>query len=383
MNQYTICKVIERSHRQRARALSRGFTLVELLVVIAIIGILVALLLPAIQAAREAARRTQCKDQVKNIALGCLLHADTQKFLPSGGWGRKWSADPNRGFGKNQPGSWAYNILTYIEEAALHDLGKGTTVGTPQYRQALTTLNTTPVEIFYCPSRRPPNVYPSQMPGMSTEHAFLTNVATTTGIAKSDYAINSGASRQWDNVDNWLEPGSYAAAAVANWTLTNVCDKAAPIEIRVNFVHCQTGVSYYRSQVKTSQIIDGTSKTYLVGEKYLWPEGYNGWVNVGDHLSENQGIYSGMEWDNHRVAHMPVGTSWPPSGGSTPADEDYYQPRQDTGGFPNNGAFGSAHPGGLNMAMCDGSVQTISYDIDPIAHRYMAMRFDGETIVNP
>ena len=68
---------------------TKGFTLVELLVVIAIIGILVALLLPAIQAAREAARRTQCKDNLKNIGLAILNHADSKKVFPTGGitWG--------------------------------------------------------------------------------------------------------------------------------------------------------------------------------------------------------------------------------------------------------------------------------------------------------
>ena len=49
---------------------------------IAIIGILIALLLPAVQSAREAARRTQCKNHVKQLALGCLLHVDSHKFLP-------------------------------------------------------------------------------------------------------------------------------------------------------------------------------------------------------------------------------------------------------------------------------------------------------------
>src|SRR5207247_2399863 len=102
-----------------------AFTLVELLVVIAIIGILVALLLPAIQAAREAARRSQCKNHLKQLALGCLLHVDTHKFLPSGGWNDQYTADANMGFGGRQPGSWYFSVLPYIEEGTVHDLNKG------------------------------------------------------------------------------------------------------------------------------------------------------------------------------------------------------------------------------------------------------------------
>ena len=64
-----------------------GFTLVELLAVITIIGILIALLLPAVQAAREAARQTQCKNNLKQLALGCLQHEQVQGYLPTGGWG--------------------------------------------------------------------------------------------------------------------------------------------------------------------------------------------------------------------------------------------------------------------------------------------------------
>jgi prepilin-type N-terminal cleavage/methylation domain-containing protein len=100
----------------------QGFTLVELLVVIAIIGMLVALLLPAVQ----AARRTQCANQLKQMALGCLLHEEAFKQLPTGGWAWYWSGDPDRGVDQRQPGGWSYIILPYIEhDVRLRSLGGG------------------------------------------------------------------------------------------------------------------------------------------------------------------------------------------------------------------------------------------------------------------
>ena len=83
-----------------------GFTLVELLVVIAIIGILIALLLPAVQAAREAARQSQCKNNLKQLALGCLNHENAYKQFPTNGWGYSWVGDADRGFDWRQPGGW-------------------------------------------------------------------------------------------------------------------------------------------------------------------------------------------------------------------------------------------------------------------------------------
>ena len=91
----------------------RGFTLVELLVVIAIIGILIALLLPAVQAAREAARRMQCTNNLKQLALACHNHHDTNGELPSG-----TMCDPSRGsFGF----SWIAQVLPHIEMESLYD----------------------------------------------------------------------------------------------------------------------------------------------------------------------------------------------------------------------------------------------------------------------
>jgi prepilin-type N-terminal cleavage/methylation domain-containing protein len=59
-----------------------GFTLVELLAVIAIVGVLIGLLLPAVQTARESARRSSCQGNLKQMALGVLLFADVNGRLP-------------------------------------------------------------------------------------------------------------------------------------------------------------------------------------------------------------------------------------------------------------------------------------------------------------
>ncbi len=100
-----------------------GFTLVELLVVITIIGILISLLLPAVQSAREAARATQCSNNIRQMAVACLHHTEAQGHFPTGGWGWRWAGDPNRGFNHRQPSGWHYNILPYLEQETLHQLG--------------------------------------------------------------------------------------------------------------------------------------------------------------------------------------------------------------------------------------------------------------------
>jgi prepilin-type N-terminal cleavage/methylation domain-containing protein/prepilin-type processing-associated H-X9-DG protein len=358
-----------------------GFTLVELLVVIAIIGILVALLLPAVQAAREAARRTQCKNNLKQLSLGCLLHQDTQKSLPSGGWGDFYTADANMGFGPRQPGSWYYNILPYIEEGAVHDANKGLTVQpiASGVQQATILLNTTPIAAFHCPSRRPAKVYPI----VFTTLKLQPWVQTQSAIVKGDYAANAGDSFIGAGDDyngkKMVQPdvGDYPALKNTVWSNTN--DKK-------NFPEqYQTGVIYYRSEVSGKKIPDGTSSTYLIGEKFLTPERYEAASADPPGYGDNQGAYVGFEWDNERRAWAPKfagDTAGLPNSG---IDENCFIPRQDTIGVdcPNVFAFGSAHAGAMNMAMCDGSVQAISYDIDPLTHRYRANRLDGEVAASP
>ncbi len=95
----------------------------ELLVVITIIGILIGLLLPAVQSARESGRRTQCANNLKQLTLGARQHETAHTYFPTGGWANTWSGDPNYGTGQTQPGGWTYNILPFIEQQPVHDMG--------------------------------------------------------------------------------------------------------------------------------------------------------------------------------------------------------------------------------------------------------------------
>ena len=72
----------------------RGFTLVELLVVIGVIAVLLALLMPALAKARESARRTQCLSNVRQLTVGWLgyAHANKGQILSAETWNNGWAS---------------------------------------------------------------------------------------------------------------------------------------------------------------------------------------------------------------------------------------------------------------------------------------------------
>jgi type II secretory pathway pseudopilin PulG len=320
-----------------------------LLVVIAIIGILVALLLPAIQAAREAARRSQCSNHLKQLALGCLQHHDTHKLLPSGGWSWHWTGDPEMGFGREQPGSWLYHILPFIEEDALFQLGSDGAKDTitAQQRTGAGQRDATPVTILYCPSRRPPRAYPK------TAHPYDMYNATAPSplqMSLSDYAGNVGPSTGNSKPEN-SQLGLKASGGP---------DPNIPMPSNFAWhplLAHQQGVMYGGSLVQIRQITDGTSKTYICGEKYHNPAAYE---DCSDY-TDTEGAWTGNNDDTLRTGHL--------------------QPTQDQMGLRPQDyvAFGSAHPGIFQMAWCDGSVSALSFDIELKLHRENCSRGDKES----
>lgn len=348
-----------------ARAARLGFTLVELLVVIAIIGILVALLLPAVQQAREAARRSQCQNHLKQIGVGFLNYESSKKSLPGAGFSPWFVGDPQMGAGRKQPGGWMYQILPYIEEQAVYDLpndGSKTTV-TPAQKAGAKKMQETPITVFNCPSRRPAKAQDFKLPASWTP--FNSDALTST--ARGDYAANSGdcvwgPNKYYKTGQETPDDDKDDTFSDPDLTWLFMPDYPAKIDAYSNWpsIKGQTGINFEGAEIKVSQIPDGTTKTYMVGEKHLNPDSYDsdGTVDGGD----NHSYFQGFDWDVNR---------W--------ATKDW-MPRQDTPGLNYYQGFGSVHPGIWYVVMCDGAVRAFTFDIEVSIHKRLSNRLDGQAV---
>jgi prepilin-type N-terminal cleavage/methylation domain-containing protein len=325
---------------------NRGFTLVELLVVIAIIGILISLLMPAVQSAREAGRRLSCINNLKQIGLAVLNHENATKRFPTGGWGWKWVGDPDRGNSQNQPGGWAYNILPFLEQNNLHNLCMG--LKGPNKYDAAADMIDMPLPEFICPSRRTAMRYPYH-PGISPQTFNATSTSTS---SRTDYAVNRGDFF----VDRIEGPTSYEDTYF-KWPDTTQI----------------TGISFIRSMIKATDITDGQSNTYLIGEKYINPLDYSTGRDPGDDSS----ICQGDDYDNARFvghAHFIIKNN------QSVIEDVPVPPVKDMRTYSDSFCFGSAHPSTWQVSLCDGSVHTVNYDIDSELHRRLGNRCDGQLV---
>ena len=334
--------------RNRGNRQDAGFTLVELLVVIAIIGMLVGLLLPAVQQAREAARQMQCGNNLKNMGLATLNHESTNQFFPTAGWHYQYGGDPDRGFGKNQPGGWTFVLLPFLEQNAIFQLPADGDPESPNKDQ-IAHLQEHPIPIFNCPSRRACKCYPGSNANIRNANfgALTKDADGRASWGKTDYAANYGGKHASCDTDrDAIAPANYAKgteyAKNRSWPNTT-----------------GNGVILTLGAVRIGEIRDGTTNTYLIGEKYLIPDYYE---IYGDYSDDN-GLYIGTDCDLVRMTYQSTA----------------HQPLQDRAGFGKfSFAFGSCHAGAFGMAMCDGSAQRVSYSIDLETHYLLGVRNDGK-----
>ncbi|MBX3435794.1 MAG: DUF1559 domain-containing protein [Pirellulales bacterium] len=298
---------------------------------------MIQLMLPAVQSAREAARKTQCANNLRQIALACLQHEGSVRRLPSAGWHFHWIGEPERGSGVDQPGSWAYGILGHLEQQSLRDLGSGLT-GMDR-TEALIQRTETPVSVFLCPSRRSSGVlrYTMNQEPLTKGGKLLRPLEFG---AKSDYAANVGDGPDVEFDPMWAGPQTLEEGdGDIEWPKTST-----------DF----TGVIFGRSALRLAQITDGNSSTYLIGEKHIPVAHYL----TGEDPGDNESVYVGFNNDTCRSAAAP--------------------PEHDTGVVMRHNLFGGPHATVWQVALCDGSVHAVSWEIDEEVHRRLGNRADGE-----
>ncbi len=306
------------------RRVESGFTLVELLVVIAIIGILVALLLPAVQAAREAARRMQCTNNLKQIALSLHNYHDTHKMFPYG----------HRGGGGTYPfychnrDTWFHRILPFVEQGATYDAYEAdcanvsaTTSNHVHNISASQPFVRIPLAGFMCPSD-----------------------PASPGFADT-------ASDRWG--------GNYLGC-IGNGTLSTGTGN---------------GMFGYETSTRMASLIDGTSNTMMLSESvqrvrvptvFSWSCAGCYWIG-GAH---GEVTFTAHEGPNTKVPDQNYAcksTSVPQAPCTVNTSTRYNFTR-------------SFHPGGVSMALADGSVRFLSETINLATYYALATREGGEPI---
>jgi prepilin-type N-terminal cleavage/methylation domain-containing protein/prepilin-type processing-associated H-X9-DG protein len=338
-----------------------GFTLVELLVVIAIIGILVALLLPAIQAAREAARRAQCQSNMRQLGVGLLNYESTKKSLPPGGITEGALGTPSKA-------GWTIFILPYIEEQALYDkydFDEKNESTTDQDADGLvnSVVREANVKAFDCPTDEATDVndYPASGPGA--------NVLYNRGTYRGNAGLHTDQNGTFWDSSGQQKDKRYKGE---RGPLPGIGPLYLDPWVAKPLMTTQWCVS---KPVKLKEITDGTTSTVLLGEKA--------------HIARSSRIDPDAEERarRRRTFWAYTYTSYQRSvtfQQTRSIINDYARCMEIGGGDDENvckRSWGSLHPSGFNVTMCDGSVQFISESIDIFLFGAMSTIANGEIIV--
>jgi prepilin-type N-terminal cleavage/methylation domain-containing protein/prepilin-type processing-associated H-X9-DG protein len=338
------------SRKQSAeKRTGRAFTLVELLVVIAIIGVLVALLLPAVQAAREAARRSQCANNLKQLGLGLHNYHDTYKTFPpmaGGTTNPDTSWDPGSWYSNGERHSTFFFILPFMEQKPLYDqIQAGRPEGSmgqirPQGPHSLRAYSLYRVKIpgYLCPS-----------------DTTADRGGWDTATAAISYGVNCGDSSI--GLDGTWNPSIVGA-------------------------QLNRGVFGFRMGTTMADVRDGTSNTLAFSENTTYSPSAHGKVH-GHYVMISAGSFratpnvcmqargpNGTLIGSLPPSHHRDGEAWtsgyPMISGFTTILPPNAPSCANAQGEWQEGIFSpdSYHPGGVNGAMCDGSVRFFSETIN-------------------
>jgi prepilin-type N-terminal cleavage/methylation domain-containing protein len=350
------------------RQRKKGFTLIELLVVIAIIAILIALLLPAVQAAREAARRTQCKNNMKQLALSLHNYHDTNFVFPPGWHGGNGVA-------------WGMQLLPYCEFKPIYNLINfnnlaNSTVGTSPNRnfdQCNLILN-----LFKCPSASDSQtISSSRCSGTGNDFLFRTQTG-----AVANYLANAG-SLLTDGAGPFLPTGIGTAPGNEGGTAGSANPGALEVQISAQVAGAGVldngGVLFEDSRIKISDISDGTTNTALIAEHY------GSTCLTGGGIG-NTNCNSGQV--NSCFAYWANADTYTGGNGATVASDVCFSSVIGVNGNANarvggNGDISSQHEAGAQIALCDGSVRYFSSSTDNGLLTFLCNRGDGQVISLP
>jgi prepilin-type processing-associated H-X9-DG protein len=239
--------------------------------------------------------------------------------------------EPGRGSGKKQPGGWAYSILPYTEQQALFSLGDGL-AGTDAAAAGL-QRSSTPLALYTCPTRRGTQTLP--LNGTSGLDYRNWPGQVVTGSGRTDYAACAGSKS--NSAELFEGPPDFASGDSDAWWTANKPEAADPNRFN--------GVIFTRSTIRIPDVTRGTSNTIMIGEKFVPVDRYATGTDGGD----NECMYTGHDNDVNRTTYQPP-VQDKLSAEGLPADPTF--------------RFGSAHIGGLNVVLADGSVRTVPYSVD-------------------
>ncbi|MDA1179826.1 MAG: DUF1559 domain-containing protein, partial [Planctomycetota bacterium] len=278
----------------------------------------------------------------------------------------------------------------YMEGQALRDAALGASDPAAK-ANLLKRMIATPVSDFQCPSRPSlPGVYRQSK---ENAHEPLVNAAALTDgvdlLGRSDYAANAGdADLGHARIGGGSDPGPANLAGVDAYAWFHspaaMLARTGGLNPKPPFPYYgPTGVIFQRSEIALKDISDGTSKTYLMGEKFLDPRSYSeqGFVDMA--VNNDQSLYSGASSDNLRLTSDRINNTypgWQPSKDKILTKGTGTRLQEINCTVDDNWSFGSVHAAGFQAVMCDGAARSIPFGVARRVHRLLGSRADEELL---